>query len=91
MTTHAHHSERPPATPLSSFESAGERTFPRPEALRPHLAVGLPHARNRYSRITVLGIRADITHCNSSQVGDMPECGRVSHRRHHEPLVERRS
>jgi len=74
MTTHAHRSERPPATPLSSFESAGERTFPRPEALRPHLAAGLPHARNRYSRITVLGIRARLTHCNSSHGGDIVSC-----------------
>lgn len=90
MTTHAHRSERPPATPLSSFESAGERTFPRPEALRPHLAVGLPHARNRYSRITVLGIRAGITHCNSSQSGDITRRAYVAHRRHAQVLTRRR-
>jgi hypothetical protein len=50
---------------ISSFDHS------RPEALRPRLAAGLPHARNCYSRLTVLGIRAGLTHCNSSQCTDM--------------------
>lgn len=91
MTTHAHRSERPPATPLSSFKSAGERTFPRPEALRPHLAVGLPHARNRYSRITVLGIRAAITHCNSSPSGDTSRPGCRPTQTHNPMLITPRT
>jgi hypothetical protein len=50
---------------ISSFDHS------RPEALRPRLAAGLPHARNCYSGLTVLGIRAGLTHCNSSQCTDI--------------------
>jgi hypothetical protein len=66
MTTVARRSKASAGNPaISSFD------YPRPEALRPRLAAGLPHARNCYSRLTVLGIRAGLTHCNSSQCTDM--------------------